>query len=290
MPRDWADLADPAYAGLIALPVPSVVGYAPPMIDIVLQAYGWERGWQLWSEIAGNATLIRRGATLVSDEVASGRSLIGLSIDFFVAAAIAGGTDIDFVYPGHGGLNPAHIALLAESRNPEAGNAFIDFILSQEGQVLLGDPDIRKLPVRPDAYDALPAGYHNPFAAAQMGAYDFDNDRSQPRTPVLTAAFEQMLTLRHEELQAAWQQIHQLEALGRDMTEARALLGTAPLSDSEADDASLQALFAIRPSGMLSGSASADPTDAASQTEARWRAALDTRLQDAQALIETAAP
>lgn len=288
VPTDWADLTDPRYAGLIALPVPSAVGFAPPMIDIVLQAYGWERGWAVWSEIAGNANLIRRGATLVSDEVASGRNLIGLSIDFFVAAAIASGTEIDFVYPTHGGLNPAHIALFTESTNAQAANAFIDFILSHEGQALLADPDIRKLPVRPDAYDALPAAYHNPFVAAAQGAYDFDNALSQSRIAVLNAAFEQMLMQPHDSLRELWARVHGAQAQGKDMSQAVALLGTPVLTEAQAADPAWQALFAARPSGMRAGEAADVPMTQAMAIEAQWRQGVEQRFAEVASLLQAA--
>src|SRR6218665_1230474 len=70
-PKDWSDLLDPKLRGRIALPDPGRVGFAPVLLDIVLRAYGWERGWALWSELAGQARLVTRGGTLVSDEVTS---------------------------------------------------------------------------------------------------------------------------------------------------------------------------------------------------------------------------
>ncbi len=73
-PKDWRDLTASAYAGQIVMPIPSRVGFAPVMVDILLQAYGWEKGWATWSAIAGNAgTLMDRGSTFVTDEVGSGR-------------------------------------------------------------------------------------------------------------------------------------------------------------------------------------------------------------------------
>jgi hypothetical protein len=45
------ETADPRFAGQIALPSPATVGFAPPLMEIVLQAYGWEEGWALWSEM-----------------------------------------------------------------------------------------------------------------------------------------------------------------------------------------------------------------------------------------------
>nr|NLU60540.1 hypothetical protein [Pseudomonas sp. BIGb0427] len=118
-PQDWPDLLDARLRGRVALPDPARVGFAPVLLDIVLQAYGWDQGWALWSELAGQSRLVSRGGTLVSDEVASGRSAVGVSIDFFVASAVSNGEAVEFVYPAHGGLNPAHIAIPRQARQVE---------------------------------------------------------------------------------------------------------------------------------------------------------------------------
>ncbi|MBM3103688.1 extracellular solute-binding protein [Pseudomonas sp. V1] len=179
MPKDWPDLLDPRLRGRIALPDPGRVGFAPVLLDIVLRAYGWERGWAIWSELSANARLVTRGGTLVSDEVTSGRAAVGLSIDFFVASTKANGEPVDFVYPAHGGLNPAFIAITAHSKAPDGARAFAQYVLSETGQALLADADIRKLPVRPSVYAQLPVQYHDPFVAAGRGAYDYGNGNSR---------------------------------------------------------------------------------------------------------------
>ncbi|THF64707.1 extracellular solute-binding protein [Pseudothauera nasutitermitis] len=249
VPQDWRDLADPRLAGRIALPDPSRVGFAPVLVDIVLQAYGWEAGWALWSEIAGLSTLIRSGGGRVAEEVGPGRAAIGLSIDFFVAAAIAGGAPLRFAYPLHGGINPAHVALTAGAPNPAGGRAFAAFLLSEEGQRLLAAEDIRKLPVRPSVYATLPAGYHDPFAAAAAGGYAYDNEAGRARLTLVATLFAQMFIQGeqgHERYVALWSRIHAAERAGRDLRQIRALLGTPPLSERAAADPALLALFRER--------------------------------------------
>ncbi|THF56887.1 ABC transporter substrate-binding protein [Pseudothauera rhizosphaerae] len=252
VPKDWTDLADPRLAGHIALPNPARVGFAPVLVDIVLQAYGWRQGWALWSEIAGLAALIGSGGRRVAEEIGPGRAAVGLSIDFFVAAAIAGGAPLHFAYPRHGGINPAHVAITAGAANPEGARAFARFVLSEAGQRLLADPDIRKLPVRPSAYAGLPAGYHDPFAAAAAGAYDYDNDAGRERLALVASLFEQMFiqgAAGHERYTRLWARIHAAERAGRDLRAVRALLGTPPLTEREAAAPELLALFRNRVEG-----------------------------------------
>lgn len=244
IPADWSDLADARYSGLIALPVPARVGFAPPLVEIVLQAYGWERGWALWSEIAANANWVERGSTFMTDEIAAGRSLIGVSIDFFVNSAIANGASLRFVYPRHTGLNPAHIAMTKAAPNPKGAAAFIDFMLSNTGQRQLLHPDIRRLPVRPDAYASLPAGSFNPFAVAEAGGLQFDSDRARPRLTTTAAIFQQMLVVPHLELKALWQRLRHAETSGKApagrLAAIRGLLGKPPIGEVAANDQLIQ--------------------------------------------------
>src|SRR5690606_8444668 len=91
VPQTWADIAAPGFEGLVALPVPSKVGFAPSLVDTLLQGYGWTQGWSLLTQIGANARLVDSGSTFITDEVASGRSAVGVTMDFFAASAIAKG-------------------------------------------------------------------------------------------------------------------------------------------------------------------------------------------------------
>lgn len=249
IPGDWDELAHPRYQGLIALPSPAKVGFAPPMLEIVLQAWGWEKGWALWSEIAGNASLIERGSTFVSDEVVSGRKPIGLSIDFFVASSIANGAPIQFTYPRHGGINPAHIGITRNAPNLAGAEAFTRFVLSTAGQTLLTDPDIRKLPVRPAVYAKLPNTQFKPFALAAAGGFDYDSERGIARQGLSTALFDTVLAKGQNDLASLWKRLHQAEARGIVPGKAREALTRAPLSEEEANDPALRASFRKRLEG-----------------------------------------
>ncbi len=277
-PKDWTDLADPQLAGQVALPIPARVGFAPPIVEIVLQAYGWERGWALWSQIAANAVLVDRGATFVTDEVSSGRCAVGVSIDFFVTSAIANGAALEFVYPLQTGVNQANAAITRASPNAAGAKAFVEFLLSQSGQKILTHPDIRRLPVRPSAYDGVPAGYFNPFASAAAGHLQFDGDAARPRLGLSSAVFEQMLVLPHEEIKALWQRLRRAEASGKSVAAARKLLETPPLTELQANDDTLRQQFANR----LEGNLRLQVLD----VERNWQTVCSQQRKQAQHLLD----
>lgn len=276
-PTDWTDLTQPGYAGNIVLPNPARVGFAQVMVDIVLQAYGWDQGWAVWSAIAGNAgSLTERGSTFVTDEVASGRQAVGLTIDFFAASAIANGAPLRFAYPKHSGINPAHIAITKHATNPAGARAFASFVLSETGQRLITHADIHKMPVRPAVYSKLPADYFNPFQAAEQGVFDYDGEATRNRLNVVAALFEQTLIRDHAELVGLWQRIHRAEAAGKDVSAARRLLEAPLISQEEAAAPALQRVFRKRLEG-------ANPE--AGDLERQWQAASQSRRAGVAGLL-----
>ena len=278
-PTDWVDLADGRYAGHIALPNPGKVGFAPVMADIPLQAYGWEKGWAMWSAIAANSVLIDRGGTFVADELGSGRRGIGISIDFFVAAAIAKGAPLRFIYPKQGGVNPGQVAIMANAHNLEGARAFVAFLLSDVGQQMVTHADIRKLPVRPSVYAKLNGGYHNPFVAAAAGGYGYDSDRGQGRLPVIAALFDTVLAQRRDLLAAFWGKAR--AAGGERGEKAKQLLSAVPISEAQADWPEMQRVFANRRDD-------AKAELVAAEMERQWAIETDARLVQAGKLMEAA--
>ncbi len=277
-PKTWRDLTNAKLAGKILVPNPARVGFAPVLIDIPLQGYGWDAGWALWNEICGNADLLEQGGGFISDKVGAGDFAVGLSIDFFIASAIANGAPIKFVYPDRGGINPAHIAITTSTEKPEAAKAFTSFVLSAAGQSLLTHADIRKLPVRPAVYEPLAKNYYRPFAAAERGELDYDNDRGRNRLGIITALFDHTLAYRHQEQRALWEKLHALEAAGKPQPQLRNLLTSVPLTESEAADSKLQLQFRDRLEGVK-------PELRA--PEKRWREVTDKKISDAQKLLES---
>ncbi|MDR3390562.1 MAG: extracellular solute-binding protein [Sulfuriferula sp.] len=276
-PADWTDLTDPRLENMIALPDPVRVGFAPVMVDIVLQAYGWDKGWALWSEIVGNSVLLGRGSTFVTDELAEGRRAIGPTIDFFAVSAIVNGAPLRFVYPARSGINPAQVAITASAPNPDGARAFVEFLVSDAGQRILTHPDIRKLPVRPSVYAQLPVDYFNPFAAADKGGFNYNEQIGLPRMALVTAIFGQMLSYDQPALAGLWHRTHQAEKAGKPVAEIRKLLCTPPITEQQAGDDKM--LNAVKHSS--EGAQPGAPT----AIEIGWKHNSDSSRQQADALL-----
>ena len=251
VPTDWKSLTAPAFSGHVVLPIPSKVGYAPMLVDTLLQSYGWEQGWDVLEQVAANATLADAGATFISDDVGSGRIAVGITMDFFARSAIANGKPLRFTYPERVGYSPAHVGIFQEATNLEGARAFASFVLSEQGQKLLFHPDIRKLPVRPAVYASKPKEYFDPFAAAQRASYNYDVNAGLLRQELVGALFDALITRQHTALKNMWSALHQAEQKAPHdprLQEAHTLANWLPVTATQVNDAALQQAFIKRDS------------------------------------------
>ncbi len=134
-PTSWADLGKPEYKGQISMPSPLYSGAAAIMLGTMTQRP--DLGWAFFEKLKANDAIAVRGNGAVSTAVANGEKTYGVLVDFMAFTAKARGSPIDFVFPAEG--NPAvtePVAILRTSQNQAAARAFVDFLLSDEGQKL----------------------------------------------------------------------------------------------------------------------------------------------------------
>ena len=271
-PKEWADLVKPVYFGHLAISSPSRSGTTHLTVETILQAEGWNRGWEQLLAICGNSAAITERSFGVPDGVSNGQFGIGLVIDFFGLAAKNSGMPVEFVYPSQTAIVPANIGLIEGARSPDAGRRFIDFTLSEEGQMLLLDPKISRLPVLPSVYAKAPAGYPNPFTGKIQAKVNFDSNLSESRYYVVLSLFDQMITFRHKELVATQKEIHEAEKRlgGRpnaQLAEAKRLALLPAIDEKQAADRKLLELF-------KANKADAAASQAKAKVEEEWAAKI----------------
>ena len=228
-PKEWADLTKPVYFGHVAMSSPSRSGTTHLTVETILQGEGWDKGWADLLRISGNCAAITERSFGVPDGVNNGQFGIGLVIDFFGLAGKASGFPVEFVYPSVTAIVPANIGLIAGAKNAENAKKFINYTLSTEGQELLFDPKISRLPVLPAVYKKAPAGFPNPFGGTIKPKVNFDSDLSEARYYLVSAIFDHTITFRHKELVAATKAIDTAAArlAGKKNPQAEALLKEA---------------------------------------------------------------
>src|SRR5207249_5684705 len=185
-PKEWTDLANPRYHGHLVISAPSRSGTTHLTVEVILQAYGWDKGWALLLNSGGNMGAITERSFGVPEAVISGQYGIGVVIDFFGLSAIASGQPVDFVYPSLTSVVPASVGIVKSAPNPQEARAFVNYLLSEAGQMVLFSPEIARLPVIPELYAKAPKDYPNPFKK-KMGGVDFNDEQSSGRRDVVNS-------------------------------------------------------------------------------------------------------
>jgi iron(III) transport system substrate-binding protein len=240
----WEDLARPELAGWVAAGDPRNSGTMNVMFESFLQAYGWERGWQLIHQIGGNIREFDRISATTARSTALGQTAYAFAIDFygFTQVAALGKTNLTFSLPDDfTAINPDGIALLKGAPHRVTAARFIDFTLGEPGQKLwflpLGHTEgpqrnsIERMSVRPDFYERFATESNiqfSPFKLKQPFTYDAALGRD--RREVIAALVGALLVDPHHELQTAWRSII---AAGLP-AESLAELGRMPLTAEEA--------------------------------------------------------
>lgn len=167
-PRQWCDLGDPAYAGLIGLGDPSKSGSVAKCYEMLVQqematvvkslgsakpgkaeesaavARGWDEAMLLLRRIGANSRYFTNGAGKVPMDVAAGDAAAGMCIDFYgrfqqdwSRAGCSGSELLRYFTPeGGSSVSADPLALLRGAPHADTAKLFIDFVFSREGQQL----------------------------------------------------------------------------------------------------------------------------------------------------------
>lgn len=217
LPERWGDLARPQYFGWVSMGDPRFGGTLHIMVEIILQSYGWEKGWEILLRMGGNARAFEKSAGIVAKDVALGQSAFGLAIDFYAFAEIDryGPQRLAFVIPDSESIiNPDGIALIKNAKEPQAAALFVEYVLSA-GQKLWffkkdvpGGPRFQSLcrmPVDSVLYsESLPESRSvsvSPFALKPLA---YNSALSSKRWSLINDLVASMVIAPHADLRAAW--------------------------------------------------------------------------------------
>ena len=291
---EWDDLAKPEYHGHVGMSAPSRSGTTHLTVETVLQGDGWDAGWAKWKRIAGNFSTVTERSFGVPDGVNTGNFGLGIVIDFFGFSSKASGFPVDFQYPTITALVPANVAVVENAPNEAGAIAFIEYLLTPEGQKVLLDPAIMRLPINPATYANAPEGFPNPFEDSTIGAtVKFDVAKSGARYNLVNSMFDVMITYRLDDLRDTVAAIQKAEAIHADgnnaaakakIAEARALVDANPIDEAKSLDAEFAAIFTKKRK-----KATDKVGERQAEVEARWDAMVVENYAKAKALALEAA-
>ena len=156
-PSLWEDLGSTALAKILPKPA---VAFARALqstshtriYEIILQKFGWDDGWALLGRLTANGRPYS-GSVEALTGVQTGECPIGIGIDFYGFSTEIQFPGTKYVLPFNESIvNGDPICLLSTSQHPEAAQAFIEFVLSVEGQKIWLVPEISRMPVREDVF------------------------------------------------------------------------------------------------------------------------------------------
>ncbi len=150
-PASWSDLTGAATEGQVIMPSPLYSGAAALHVG-TLTAHP-DFGWDYYQALSDNGAIAGRGNGSVREAVATGQNAYGIIIDFMTFNAREEGSPVDFVFPAEGVTAITEpVAILSTARNVEAAQAFVDWQLSEAGQLFAAAQGY--LPAHPDVQGA----------------------------------------------------------------------------------------------------------------------------------------
>jgi iron(III) transport system substrate-binding protein len=136
--------------------MPSPLTSGAAMIHTVTLTGNLPEGWDYYGALAKNGAQASGGNGDVLKAVSGGDKLFGMIVDYMPIREKAKGAPVEFVFPKEGvSAVTEPVAILSTAKDPEAAKAFVDFLLSKDGQEVAAK--MGYIPARADV--ALPAGY-----------------------------------------------------------------------------------------------------------------------------------
>lgn len=254
-PSQWRDLADPRYYGQLALADPGRSATVTKAFEMLIQQEmqeaiervrqnptrlkkgedivavgvreGWKNGMNLIQRISANARYYSDSSSKIPLDVARGDSAAGMCIDYYGRSAEEqtrardGTSRIGFIMPvGGSSVSVDPIGMFRGAPQPELATAFMEFVLSDEGQKIWayragvpGGPErgaLRRLPARkgfytPDHLKWMSDADEMPYEKAK--AFTYHPEWTASAFSTLRFLVRVMCVDAHAEQRKAWQSL-----------------------------------------------------------------------------------
>ncbi len=140
LPRNWTDLTDPKYKGLLVMPDPSYTAIQLMVVGTLSRKYGWE----FYQKLRANDIMIVQGHQQVEETLTRGERLIAAEgADQNAWVDRKAGHKVQTIFPTDGAFAiAAPTAVIKGSPHPNAGKAFAEFMIGDTVQKLFPDEGI----------------------------------------------------------------------------------------------------------------------------------------------------
>lgn len=158
-PKTWEDLLDPKWEGKIQFPNPAASGTSTLMVLSYMMQYGEEEGWEYFQKLKDQANSIPDSGSAPTKAVAMGEAHVAVGFDFMAYEHQANGETVDFVVPDKTPILSNPMTLVKDGQNPEGGQKFMEFMLSEDAQQILAD--WYHIPINSDIESKTPLSVDN---------------------------------------------------------------------------------------------------------------------------------
>lgn len=131
-PKEWADLVNPAYKGMIVMPNPASSGTGYLMVSAWLQSMGEKAGWEFMDKLHQNVAVYTHSGSAPCVQAARGERVVGLCLDMRGASEKTKGAPIEVAVPKNNGWEIEASAIVKGTKNLDAAKKLIDWSVSKE--------------------------------------------------------------------------------------------------------------------------------------------------------------
>jgi ABC-type Fe3+ transport system substrate-binding protein len=196
-PQKWSDLTKVDYLkplllgeSTVSFPRPTKSGTSRTVVHGILQKYGWEEGWRVLTIIAMESSIVD-SSEKARDEAAEGVVAVAPAyIGYGIEAEKAGHGAVFKVPKGEGILYLSLAAVASKAKHPKEMQAFILWLLSDEGQKTLARL-FYYIPVREDVKGI--EWVERIYSELKNNIFNYDRELATKIDKAVTAYFEAAL-------------------------------------------------------------------------------------------------
>ena len=159
-PKEWRDLTQPAFKDKVTTPDPALSGASLDLL-IGLQNSMGDQAWQLFDDLKKNGMVVSGPyAQAVTPVMQGAKAAVFGAVDYVSYGNIQQGESLKVIFPASGTvIAPRPMMILKTSQHADDAKAFIDYVLSPEGQARVADawlmPARRDVAAKRPLLDAL---------------------------------------------------------------------------------------------------------------------------------------
>ena len=215
VPISWDNLSSPVYylgsrGKAIYITDPPLSTTHTQICQIILQVLGWEEGWSNLTMIGANAGFYRHFIEDRGTPVTCGEAGVGMVIDFYGVVNKRENPNLEYIIPKNQSMVfPDPIAISTNVDNQAGAEAFIEYLVSLEGQSVWLQAGLDRLPANEKAFQTT-------YGQTRIDLYELFNETiaSNPINYNYTLAkltreitvmyFHETITGLHSKLRTTW--------------------------------------------------------------------------------------